>query len=108
MKSMNKILTLCLTAFVFFIEPASAQLLKKITSPGKSADSSTASGTKKSIKDLISGAKSGGLSTDEIAKGLKEALTVGAEQSGKKLAALDGYFGNAAIKVVDAGRSKSR
>lgn len=97
---MNKLLTLCLTVFVFFIEPASAQLFKKITSPGKSADSSTASGTKKSIKDLISGAKSGGLSTDEIVMGLKEALSVGAEQSGKKLAALDGYFGNAAIKVL--------
>lgn len=49
---------------------------------------------------MIAGAKSGGLTTDEIAAGLKEALSVGAEQSGKKLSALDGYFGNAAIKVL--------
>ena len=82
------------------IQPASAQLLKKISGGSKSTDSSTASTTKKSIKDIISGAKSGGLTTDEIAAGLKEALSVGAEQSGKKLSALDGYFGNAAIKVL--------
>jgi Protein of unknown function (DUF4197) len=100
MKAMKRIFTLSLMMSFLLIQPASAQLLKKITGGSKSADSSTASTTKKSIKDMISGAKSGGLTTDEIAAGLKEALSVGAEQSGKKLSALDGYFGNAAIKVL--------
>lgn len=82
------------------MQPVSAQLLKKIAGGSKSSDSSTGSSPKKSIKDMIAGAKSGGLTTDEIAAGLKEALSIGAEQSGKKLSGLDGYFGNAAIKVL--------
>jgi hypothetical protein len=76
-------------------EPASAQILKKITG-GSSADT-----TKKkfSVNDLLGG-KKGGLSTDEIVQGLKEALSVGATNSSQKLHALDGYFGNAAIKLL--------
>jgi hypothetical protein len=74
---------------------ASAQLLKKITG-GNSADSS-----KKgfSVNDLLGGKKSA-LSTDEIVRGLKEALSVGAGNSAKKLHVPDGFFGNAAIKLL--------
>lgn len=97
---MKKIFTILFTLSILLVNQASAQLLKKITGSSKSADTSSASNTKKSLKDLVSGVKSGGLTTDEIAAGLKEALSVGAEQSGKKLSALDGYFGNAAIKVL--------
>ncbi|MGL6268142.1 MAG: DUF4197 domain-containing protein, partial [Chitinophagaceae bacterium] len=97
---MKGLFTLFFILFVLSQQQVSAQLLKKITGGNKSSDSSTASNPKKSIKDIISGAKAGGLTTDEIAAGLKEALSVGAEQSGKKLSALDGYFGNAAIKVL--------
>jgi hypothetical protein len=97
---MNKLFTLFFSISIFLLQPASAQILKRITGNSKTGDSSTASTTKKSIKDILSGAKSAGLTTDEIAAGLKEALSVGAEQSGKKLSSLDGYFGNAAIKVL--------
>jgi len=47
-------------------------------------------------------AKSGGssLSNDEIIAGLKEALSVGAQNSSGKLSAIDGFFANAAIKVL--------
>lgn len=76
-------------------EPASAQILKKITG-GNSADTSK---KKFSVNDLLGG-KKGGLSTDEIVQGLKEALSVGATNSSQKLNALDGYFGNAAIKLL--------
>jgi len=100
MKAMMRLFTLCFILSVLSLQPVSAQLLKKITGGSKTSDSSTASNPKKSIKDMIAGAKSGGLTTDEIAAGLKEALSVGAEQSGKKLSSLDGYFGNAAIKVL--------
>ena len=44
--------------------------------------------------------KGGGLSTEEIAAGLKEALSVGAQNSSDKLSAVDGFFANAAIKVL--------
>jgi hypothetical protein len=100
MKAMKRIFTLVLAISVFMTQPVSAQLLKRIAGEGQSSDSATASNPKKSIKNIISGAKSGGLTSEDIAAGLKEALTVGAEQGSKKLSALDGYFGNAAIKVL--------
>jgi hypothetical protein len=40
------------------------------------------------------------LSNDEIVAGLKEALSVGAQNSASKLSAVDGFFANAAIKVL--------
>jgi len=43
---------------------------------------------------------SGGLTSAEIASGLKEALMVGTQNSSNKLSALDGFFANAAIKIL--------
>ena len=43
---------------------------------------------------------SGGLTSAEIASGLKEALTVGTQNSSNKLSAVDGFFANAAIKIL--------
>lgn len=40
------------------------------------------------------------LSNDDIVAGLKEALSVGAKNSANKLSAVDGFFANAAIKVL--------
>jgi hypothetical protein len=42
----------------------------------------------------------GGLTSSEIASGLKEALSVGATNSGSKASALDGFFKNEAIKLL--------
>src|SRR5687767_7777587 len=42
----------------------------------------------------------GGLSNEEVIAGLKEALSVGARNSSDKLSAIDGFFANAAIKVL--------
>jgi hypothetical protein len=42
----------------------------------------------------------GGLSNADIVSGLKEALSVGAQQSSNQLSALDGFFKNAAIKIL--------
>ena len=52
--------------------------------------------------------KGGGssLSNDEIIAGLKEALSVGAQNSSNKLSALDGFFANAAIKVLMPAEAK--
>ena len=46
------------------------------------------------------------LSNDEIIAGLKEALSVGAKNSSGKLSALDGFFANAAIKVLMPAEAK--
>lgn len=43
---------------------------------------------------------SGGLSSAEIVSGLKEALSLGAEKSGDKLSATDGFFKDAAVKIL--------
>jgi hypothetical protein len=94
-RTMKRCLTLLALLLVFSAGSASAQLLKKI-SGGNSADSSK---TKLAVRELLGG-KKGGLSTAEIVQGLKEALSVGASNSSKKLNALDGYFGNAAIKLL--------
>lgn len=42
----------------------------------------------------------GGLSNAEIVAGLREALTVGTQRSSNQLSALDGFFKNAAIKIL--------
>jgi hypothetical protein len=41
-----------------------------------------------------------GLSNDDIIAGLKEALRVGTDSSSKKLSAANGFFGDAAIKIL--------
>lgn len=43
---------------------------------------------------------SGSLSSNEIAAGLKEALSIGTQNSASKLSAVDGFFSNAAIKIL--------
>jgi hypothetical protein len=42
----------------------------------------------------------GQLSTADIASGLKQALQIGAQNSASQLSALDGFFKNAAIKIL--------
>ena len=59
--------------------------------------------TKKSLFDQVTkgSTKSGtGLSNDDIISGLKEALRVGTDSSTKKLSKADGFFGDAAIKIL--------
>jgi hypothetical protein len=54
-----------------------------------------------SVKKTVTGGGSGSsLSTDEIVRGLKEALTLGAQKSSDKLSAVDGFFKDAAVKIL--------
>ncbi|MFT3824511.1 MAG: DUF4197 domain-containing protein [Chitinophagaceae bacterium] len=46
------------------------------------------------------GSTTGGLSNADIVAGLKEALSVGAQNSANQLSSLDGFFKNAAIKIL--------
>ncbi|MFT3749378.1 MAG: DUF4197 domain-containing protein [Agriterribacter sp.] len=53
---------------------------------------------------------SGALSSTEIASGLKEALSIGTQNSTSRLSAVDGFFSNAAIKILlpeEAGKVES-
>jgi hypothetical protein len=96
---MRKIILIALS-LSFFLSPAlNAQILKKVLKGSGNKDSSQKStGILNSVFGNKSG--SGNLSNDDIIAGLKEALTVGAENSGKKLSNVNGYFANAAIKIL--------
>ena len=53
----------------------------------------------KGAQEALGGSKSGGLSTDEITAGLKEALQVGTEKAVGLVSKPDGYFKNPDIKI---------
>lgn len=50
--------------------------------------------------DRLKGGKGGGLSAETVASGLKEALEVGTQKGAEKLSAADGFFKDAAIKIL--------
>jgi hypothetical protein len=54
----------------------------------------------KQANDVLSGKTSGPLTTEEISRGLKEALTVGIKNSSSQASALNGFLGNQTIKLL--------
>ena len=54
----------------------------------------------KKAAGAVKGSGGSALTTEEIASGLKEALTVGANNSSGKLAAANGFFGDAAVRIL--------
>lgn len=87
---MKQIITLL--AFLFFSFSLSAQndSSNKLNGLFKKANSIFSKNT----------SSSGNLSSNEIVSGLKEALALGAEKSGSKLSATDGFFKDAAVKIL--------
>jgi hypothetical protein len=55
-------------------------------------------GILKKAKDAVSG-KGAGLSSEDVAQGLKEALSQGAAKGSDQASKVDGYFGNPQIKI---------
>jgi hypothetical protein len=53
-----------------------------------------------SISKIIPVKNAAGLSNDEIINGLKEALSVGAGNGTKKLSSVNGFFADAAVKIL--------
>ncbi len=72
------------------------KLLKKATGN----DSTSNSSVNKLFNKSSSGSLGGNLSNDDIINGLREALRVGTDSSAKKLGKLDGFLGDAAIKIL--------
>lgn len=56
--------------------------------------------TQQILKNIGTETGAGGLSNADIISGLKEALSVGARNSSNQLSAVDGFFKNAAIKIL--------
>jgi hypothetical protein len=67
------------------------------------ADSSTRAQVTEAVNRevaKVTGATSSGLSNDDIIKGLKEALSVGTNNGTNRLSAVDGFFKDAALKIL--------
>lgn len=58
------------------------------------------------ISKTLGGSAGSALSNDEIIKGLKQALTIGTDSSAKRLNKADGFFANAAIKILMPAEAK--
>jgi Protein of unknown function (DUF4197) len=54
----------------------------------------------KQANDVLNQSGGGALTSEEIGRGLKEALTVGIKNSSSQASALDGYLGNQSIKLL--------
>jgi hypothetical protein len=89
---MKKYFLLAALAFSVFI--SSAQGLKGLVKSVSKKDSSTLG----KIAGKVSGSKA--LTNDDIIGGLKEALNVGTQKGTEKLSAVDGFFKDAAIKIL--------
>jgi len=57
-------------------------------------------GAAKDALNKTKGTSSSSLTTDEVVAGLKEALSQGANNSSSKVSAIDGFFKDAAIKIL--------
>jgi len=86
-----------LSLFILIVTAANAQgILNKINKAVKKDSTKTGS----VLSNVLGGSKGSSLSNDEIIRGLKEALTIGTDSSAKKLNKVDGFFANAAIKIL--------
>ncbi len=96
MTYMKKIFYL-ITAFGLS-QTASAQgLLDKVKQKVKSDSSKS---VLSNVGKAVSGQKGTNLSNEDIISGLKEALSVGTKNSTLKLGAADGFFADAAVKIL--------
>ncbi|MES2647603.1 MAG: DUF4197 domain-containing protein [Bacteroidota bacterium] len=82
-----------------------AQTLKGLIKKNTSKDSAT--GKSKLDQLLGAGGSVGSLSNSDIVNGLKEALEKGAQKSTDKLSLADGFFANAALKILMPPEAKN-
>lgn len=100
---LNRFLNLSFFLVIFSSATSQAQTIldkvNKVLSPGTGAQQG---GNKAAdvIQAVTGFNKGGGLSNDEIIGGLKEALSLGSNASTKKLGAMDGFFRDAALKIL--------
>ncbi len=85
---------------IFLLSSSKSQInLNKIKKSVTGKDTSTANLVNAATKN-IAGNNKGSLTNDDIISGLKEALTIGTQNSAKKLGTVDGFFKDAALKIL--------
>lgn len=79
-----------------------APVVVKDTTKVKTPSNTTNSNSSTGLSGILSGVTgiSKSLTTGDISAGLKEALQVGAKNAAGKLSSADGFFGNAALKIL--------
>jgi hypothetical protein len=92
-------------SFTFFAcaNAVSAQSLKDLMKGKKNTDTASQKVNTGNIFNQVSkvlGSNGSGLSANEVADGLKAALDQGVAKGTAQLSAVDGYLGNAAIKIL--------
>lgn len=98
---MKKIVYLVLAITITCTANAQTGILGKIK---KAVAKDSSSNVLSNVGKQISSGK--GLSNDEIISGLKEALSIGTDSAAKKLNKADGFFANAAIKILMPDEAK--
>jgi hypothetical protein len=89
---MSRILKTVITAIILSVCVASgarAQILRDYVNDAR-----------KVVTDHTGKGKGGGLSQSEVSDGLRQALQVGAQNATKKVSQVNGFFGNALIKIL--------
>ncbi|MGN6164806.1 MAG: DUF4197 domain-containing protein [Flavisolibacter sp.] len=84
--------TILFSALLFTLSALQAQGLKGLLKKDSSG--------KLGIGKILNTGSKSGLSNDEIISGLKEALSVGTNNAAQKLSNVDGFFKDAAIKIL--------
>jgi len=87
---MKRIFLFSLVAFM--ASSSQAQKLKDLIKKDSSG--------KTGVQKVLGGGAKSGLSNEEIVSGLKEALNVGTNNAAGKLSSVDGFFKDAAIKIL--------
>jgi hypothetical protein len=88
--------SLLFSALILFSFAIHAQGLKGMIKNATKKDSTG----KSSVEKILGSTSKTSLTNDEIITGLKEALQVGAERGTTKLSSVDGFFKEAAIKIL--------
>ena len=95
---MKKLFTVSVILFLFSIN-VNAQGFKGLMNKVTKKDSTGKSTLDKTLGSLP-GSSGSSLSNEDIISGLKEALRVGTDSASKTLSKVDGFFGDAAIKIL--------
>jgi hypothetical protein len=85
-------------AFVFLL--AATVIYAQEKTAEKTTEKTSIGGLFKKASNAIKGTGTSSLTTEEIVSGLKEALSVGAKNSSSKLSAANGFFKDAAVKIL--------